>query len=160
MGHEVGGPAVPHDMGTEAKILQADEYQDGRYDLLVLGGRRFHIQDLHRGKSYLEGKVEWVEEPKEDPVVLMRLRKAVEAKLNKYVDIAGASILHSFQSLLPMADSDHASVSYLLAQILPANAVKQQKMLEAQTVEERLEMEIDVLNSLILDFTSKRQLGH
>jgi Lon protease-like protein len=37
-GAEVGAPAVPHDLGTTARILQVQYLDDGRMNIFTLGG--------------------------------------------------------------------------------------------------------------------------
>ena len=155
IGHEVGAPAVPHDVGTEARILQVREYGDGRYDLVVLGARRFRITHLFRGKPYLEAEVEWIPEPAEDKLVLNRLKRAVEARLRTCWQMFGDPT--SARALRPSDDVDASSLSYLLTSMLPINAKKQQKLLEANTTEDRLEMEIDILSALALNLPPRRE---
>jgi Lon protease-like protein len=58
-GREVGGEDVSiAGIGTLAEIRQAERYPDGRYDLVVVGGRRFSIEgvEAHR-EPYLVAEV-------------------------------------------------------------------------------------------------------
>src|SRR5207249_6209865 len=43
-GEEVGGPAVPRKVGTEASIIASERSKDGQYDIVVEGRRRFRIR--------------------------------------------------------------------------------------------------------------------
>ena len=43
-GPEVGGDAVPHAVGTVARILQVNRVKEGRSFVSIVGGRRFEIE--------------------------------------------------------------------------------------------------------------------
>jgi len=62
-GEEVGGPAVPRKVGTEASIIASERSKDGQYDIVVEGRRRFRILSLDRSRSYLRADVEFLEDP-------------------------------------------------------------------------------------------------
>ncbi len=62
-GEEVGGPAVPRKVGTEASIIASERSKDGQYDIVVEGRRRFLILSLDRSRSYLRADVEFLEDP-------------------------------------------------------------------------------------------------
>jgi Lon protease-like protein len=65
-------------VGCTARIHEVDKkYEDGRMDLSTVGFRRFEIQDLDEGRSYLRGRVEFFDDegggaPEEDLI-----RKAI-----------------------------------------------------------------------------------
>src|SRR5438128_2047759 len=42
-GVEVGGGAVPHSLGTTARIMQVEYLDEGRLNLFAIGERRFRI---------------------------------------------------------------------------------------------------------------------
>lgn len=65
-GPEVGGPAVPHGVGTLARIEQRVD-EGGVAHLLVRGTRRFRVLRAHGDKPYLSAEVAWLEEPVPDP---------------------------------------------------------------------------------------------
>ncbi len=57
-GLEVGEPAVPHEVGTLAHIVQHERLEDGRMNLLATAGDRFRILELLTDRPYLSGRVE------------------------------------------------------------------------------------------------------
>src|SRR5437879_13877910 len=61
-GEEVGGPAVPRKVGTEASIIASERSKDGQYDIVVEGRRRFRILSLDRSRSYLRADVALLED--------------------------------------------------------------------------------------------------
>lgn len=63
-GSEVGQPAVPHPVGTSARIVECDTQQAGLLHVVVVGEQRFRILDTGIGPNgLLLGDVEWLEEP-------------------------------------------------------------------------------------------------
>ncbi len=63
-GREVGpGPTSIATVGTVAEIREAGKFSDGRYELLVVGVRRFRIESVTVGREpYLVGNVEQIED--------------------------------------------------------------------------------------------------
>ena len=63
-GREVGGgPTSIATVGTIAEIREAGKFADGRYELLVVGARRFRIESVTVGREpYLVGDVEVLDE--------------------------------------------------------------------------------------------------
>src|SRR3989304_3919132 len=45
-GVEVGGPAEPYLMGTEAKITQVKRLEQGKMNLMAVGIRKFQIKEI------------------------------------------------------------------------------------------------------------------
>ncbi|MGE3960720.1 MAG: LON peptidase substrate-binding domain-containing protein [Dehalococcoidia bacterium] len=80
-GPEVGGPAVPHQVGCTARIVRVSPTRDGRLALQCVGVRRFRIVQLYDDRAYLSADVEYpVDETGEvDPEAL----EAVRARLRR-----------------------------------------------------------------------------
>jgi hypothetical protein len=75
-GNEVGGAAVPHDVGTTATIEEAEEMEGGRIRLHALGRQRFRLLRSLPPRPYPYGEVELIDDADEPPTP--RLRKALE----------------------------------------------------------------------------------
>lgn len=58
-GPEVGGNAVPHNVGCTAQIRRVTPTRDGRLSLKARGVRRFRIRELHDDQPYLGADVEY-----------------------------------------------------------------------------------------------------
>ena len=57
-GAEVGGPAVPYEVGTTAVIQGVDRLDDGRLNIVTIGHERFRLQEVDSSaKPYLVGRV-------------------------------------------------------------------------------------------------------
>ena len=61
-GPEVGGPAEPHRLGTTARIIQVQELEEGRLNLLTRGERRFELVEVIQQEPHLVGLVRYLEE--------------------------------------------------------------------------------------------------
>jgi Lon protease-like protein len=86
-GREVGpGATSIATVGTIAEIREASKYSDGRYDLLVVGTRRFRIESVAVGrKPYLVGEVSELDEPVGDPDLAERLTSEVTQRFVRYL---------------------------------------------------------------------------
>ncbi|MCY3657297.1 MAG: LON peptidase substrate-binding domain-containing protein [Chloroflexi bacterium] len=62
-GPEVGGFAVPYDVGTTARIEVAEPGMLNRVSLLARGEQRFRITELHHDRPYLWADAELMVEP-------------------------------------------------------------------------------------------------
>lgn len=62
-GPEVGGFAVPYDVGTTARIEVAEPGMLNRISLLARGEQRFRVTQLHHDRPYLWADAELIEEP-------------------------------------------------------------------------------------------------
>ena len=61
-GPEVGGPAEPFRVGTTARITQVQRLEEGRLNLLALGGQRFDLIEIVRETPHMVGLVSYKEE--------------------------------------------------------------------------------------------------
>jgi uncharacterized protein len=69
-GYEVGSRGV-HSVqrfGCAAQLTSVDAYEDGRFDIEVVGRRRLRIDALDTGGEYLVADVAWLDEPVGDGV--------------------------------------------------------------------------------------------
>lgn len=71
-GHEVGGDDVRSDVGTVARVMHAEELDDGRWLVVALGVRRLRVDRWLRDDPYPRALVTDLEEQHDDAVVLQR----------------------------------------------------------------------------------------
>ena len=57
-GREVGGPAAPFEVGTMAKIIDAQRFPDGRYNLQTVGETPFRLRRVTQMRPYMRGEIE------------------------------------------------------------------------------------------------------
>ena len=129
-GREVGGPAVPFAIGTEAEIVAVDDLPGGRAHVLVEGRRRFAIRRTLNGKAYLEGEVEFLPEP---------LGEA-ESWRRTVLDL-----LETADPGIEPRGCDALDLSYRLADLLAVEPEEKQELLEATDVAVRLQKEAVLL---------------
>ena len=88
-GQEVGTRGISFTgIGTIAEIRDAGAYEDGRYDLLVVGTRRFEIQRVLSGrKPYLVAEVDLLDEAVGDEASAQRLAMTATRKFVTYLEL-------------------------------------------------------------------------
>ncbi|MEA2536637.1 MAG: uncharacterized protein QOF11_871 [Chloroflexota bacterium] len=86
-GREVGGgPTSIATVGTMAEIREAGKFADGRYELLVVGVRRFRIESVTVGREpYLIGQVEELDEVVGDLAIARELTERVTRRFVRYL---------------------------------------------------------------------------
>jgi Lon protease-like protein len=76
------------EVGTTALIRQAGRTQDGRMNIMCVGGRRFRIAALDdKSEPYLMGEVELLGEPLGDEETARRLAERVSRRFLRYLEL-------------------------------------------------------------------------
>jgi Lon protease-like protein len=88
-GREVGKGAISFTgTGTIAEIRDADRHDDGRFDLLVVGTRRFGIRQVLDGRGpYLVADVEILDETVDDPATAQVLAMRATRHFVTYLEL-------------------------------------------------------------------------
>jgi Lon protease-like protein len=88
-GREVGTGAISFtDTGTIAEIRDAGRQDDGRFDLLVVGTRRFRIRSILDGRGpYLVADAEILEETVDDPARAQVLANRATRRFVSYLEL-------------------------------------------------------------------------
>ncbi len=88
-GREVGTGAISFTgIGTIAEIRDAGSYDDGRYDLLVVGTRRFEIREVLAGRRpYLVAEVDVLDEDMGDDGTSQRLAMKATRRFVTYLEL-------------------------------------------------------------------------
>lgn len=87
-----GEPALPHSIGTTARLVNVDRLPDGRMNIVVAGETRFRILQLHHNQPYLTGDVvawPWVAD---SLVRLLSPIRAVRQGLERYLALLARSL--------------------------------------------------------------------
>jgi Lon protease-like protein len=143
-GEEVGEPAIPHRVGTEAGIVAAQRYPDGRYDIVVEGRRRFEVVSLDRARPYLRADVRVLDETDgaEDPDLAAAVAKLFEGVLES-IELSGQAVIDE-----TWKDLDARSLSYKVAAALPVGEDAKQEILEIPDTASRLRRVAEALMAL------------
>lgn len=134
-GDEVGTPASPAVIGTEALIEDFDMGADGLLMLRVRGGRRFHVRRTRvRDSGLVVADVDWcapdpsIDLQPEHAVLGLVLRKILE-----HIDGADQAF--------PEPHFDNAAwVGWRLAELLPLEQPQRQLLLQQDDPDARLEI--------------------
>ena len=169
-GREVGpGTTSIASVGTIAEIREASKYSDGRFDLLVVGTRRFRIEHVAIGREpYLVGDVTELDEPLGEPGRALDLAVELQRRFVRYLTLLqpaegedavdldvqlevdvdeseadeGDLVLNraaSAEETRVMIPSDPTVLSYLLSGIIQVDQPRRQALLEAATTVDRME---------------------
>ena len=135
-GDEVGGSAIPHHVGTVAKITNAREISGGRIYISVLGTKRFRINEIVQDTPYLVAEVE-VGESEDDPYIpedeLSSIKKAASEYVEHLLTIRGGWATDTPTPPNPV------ELSYFLAQLLQIDMTKRQDILGNNSCRDRLD---------------------
>jgi Lon protease-like protein len=146
------GPVDPYLVGTVARIVLAETYDDGRMDIQVLGERRFRIRELDdRSHPYLLGRVEPVMEGAcEDSEQIEGILKEARAEFEQLIQKLFAAQKFQVEVQFP---EDPVALSFTIANLLPIENLAKQRMLETTDTLERMEDLLPILRGQIIDST-------
>lgn len=117
-------------IGCTAKIVTVlHRYSDGRLDILCRGERRFEIESLVEGRSFLEAEVDFLAD--NEPYSTRRDREQCAALHLEMMELSGDG-----PTDFPLLDLDQP-VAYLLASAIPADLEFKQDLLHLHSDSER-----------------------
>ena len=142
VGRESGtdGVTALHEIGCAADLREVKAYEDGRYDIVTTGSRRFHLLEVDTSEPYLQGDVRWLDEPSGDAAGL--LTAAVLERFAGYRDALHSLGLRGGGGDLPR---DPHLLSYLVATAMVLDLADHQALLAAPDTASRLSLELDLL---------------
>ncbi|NMG47853.1 peptidase S16 [Azoarcus communis] len=132
-GQEVGEAAVPHPVGTEARIEHWDMDEPGVLSIVVRGVRRFRILDHEVERDgLLNAEVQWLAEP--DVCAVPDAQSDILPLLQQIALEVGDRMP------LPHRFDNAAWVGARYAELLPIPMLARQRLLELDDVVSRLEI--------------------
>jgi Lon protease-like protein len=143
-GEEVGEEAVPRHIGTEAAIIASQRSDDGRYEIVAEGQRRFEITGIDRSRAYLRADVRFLDDPLGPDAELLAeaVARLVEG-VAQALEAGGQPIAdEGWRNLSPR------SLSYRVGNALPSPNEVRQDLLEAPDVASRLRREAGLLMAI------------
>jgi uncharacterized protein len=144
-GLEVGeGAEVSlYDVGCTAEVRQVTEHDDGRFDLVTVGRRRFEIAEIvEEGQPYLRAHVRYLPETSDNAADADRLGPGVLAAFRTYLKLIrtdGADIAEQ----LP---EDPQVLSHLVAATAMLTVADRQHLLATPDTAGRLRSELNLLH--------------
>jgi Lon protease-like protein len=139
----VQGEEHPHQIGTLAHIMTADQLDDGRFNLLTEGRKRFRILEERRNHPFLMALVEEFEDTKSEPEALEALQRKASDLFRRYIRVMLA--VAGKEQLRLELPTDAEGLSYLIGYCLDLSDAEKQELLELTSTCGRLELEIAIL---------------
>ena len=142
-GAEVGDPAEPYSVGTTARIAQVERLDGGRMNLMTEGKRRFRIMEVTQQLPYLKGRVEYISEEQGQPSS-ETLGEAGDLFSSYLQSVAGLRGRWMSRARVP---DDPLALSYTISHFLELSSHTRQQLLEADSVQQRLEEVMPLLRN-------------
>jgi uncharacterized protein len=147
-GHEVGGEATPHLIGTTARIARVEQLDDGRMNIVAVGGQRFRVLELHHHHSYLTGTVEPFPLLGGASEVATELADKLRPRLHDYVELLGKA--SSQQLKLDRLPDDAKMLALVVAIALQVSSADRQSLLSLPSVPAVLARQLHLLSREML----------
>jgi uncharacterized protein len=146
-GDEVGAAALPHAIGTIARIVDVARLADGRMNIIVAGITRFELLERSTDRAYLTGSIRLLSDENVDLKKAERAARRVAQLFQSYAN-ALRKITEmdedSAKEELQLA-KDPTVLSYAIAASLPISLLDKQALLATSTTIQRLQREVAIL---------------
>lgn len=136
-GSEVGGGDTRFGVGTVARIVEANQFPDGRYALVSVGSSRLRVREWLADDPYPRAMVEVVIDERDAGAGAAHARDAVERQLRRVLALAtelGAAVAPGDVRL----DDDPARAAFEACALAPIGSLDAQRLLELDDPSERL----------------------
>jgi Lon protease-like protein len=137
-----GEPAPLFSVGCMGRIAEIEALEDGRFNIILAGEARFRIaRELDVSTLFRQVEAELIGHDDEDAAILAPIeRAALEDEAKRFADVLGYVVeWDAVQSL------DDETLVNAIAQIAPFDIAAKQALLEADTVPERSELAIQLM---------------
>ncbi|MEV4844790.1 LON peptidase substrate-binding domain-containing protein [Micromonospora matsumotoense] len=138
-----GGEVTLHEVGCTAELRQVTELDDGGFDIVTVGRRRFRVAEVDRESApYLTAAVEWLPEPTGPDEAAELLAARVIAVFRQYLGLIRADP----QELSEQLPEDPTVLSHLVAATAVLTVADRQRLLAIDDTAARLRAELRLLN--------------
>jgi ATP-dependent Lon protease len=140
-------------IGCTVEVAIVQELQDGRSNILCVGGTRYRLRDYVEGAPYLQASVDFFEdEPLFDDlsVEVRQVKQLFERTL-----IAGRKLKEEREGSpaeLPDLPEDAQALSFIVAAYMEIELSEKQELLEMTDTAERLRRVHDMLEGMVEDY--------
>jgi uncharacterized protein len=137
-GRETGvdGVSALYGTGCTAVLRQVEPYEDGRFDLVTVGARRFTLVTLGEQAPYFSGEVEFLPDEAGEAAEAALLVPAVRDSFRSYLDVLAER--GGAQITVPDVPDEAVLLSYLVAAAVVADLPVKQQLLEEPDALRRL----------------------
>lgn len=147
-GEEVGGGAIPHSIGTTARIEECREVEGGRFVLNARGVHRFRLLRMLPARPYPYGEVEYLPDRDEPPTPNLSLAvETVRTTFPLYFRMA-LSLTDQWAQGLRLPDSPHELVNFL-GPWLQVEEDAKQRLLEIEAAADRVAHLAEMIDDLL-----------
>jgi Lon protease-like protein len=141
VGYEVGerGVHTIQRVGCAALVTQVTANDDGTFEIVVVGRRRFHVEDLDPSNDYLQADVEWLADPGGGTAMDI----AADAETARTLFDTYRHVVEELRAddvLDGPTPRDPVDLSYTLAAAMVLTLADRQRLLECADVTSRLRM--------------------
>ena len=114
-GRETGvdGVSALYEIGCVATLRQVTEHDDGRFDVMTVGTRRFRLRELDESRAYLQGHVDLIDEESGDEAAAAGAVQSVQVAFRAYLDALAAQ--GAVRVSVPDLPDEPVLLSYLVA---------------------------------------------
>lgn len=142
-GVEVGGEAIPYEIGTTAHMTRVEHLDQGRMNIVAVGRRRFRLLKLHHDRPYLTADVEYVPLRGGNYRDAMALADRVRPQIGRYLELLAASV--GFSIGVRDIPDDPIALAYMTAIALQMPEHEKQSLLSAEDLTALLSRERVIL---------------
>ncbi|MBE0609539.1 MAG: LON peptidase substrate-binding domain-containing protein, partial [Dehalococcoidia bacterium] len=147
-GEEVGGGAIPHSIGTTARIEECREVEGGRFVLNGRGVHRFRLLRMLPARPYPYGEVEYLPDQDEPTTPTLRLAiETVRTTFPLYFRMA-LSLTDQWAQGLRLPDRPHELVNFL-GPWLQVEEDAKQRLLEIEAAADRVAHLAEMIDDLL-----------
>ncbi len=146
-GNEVGGGAVPHSIGTTARIEECDELPGGRFAMVARGTRRFRLRTMLPARPYPYGDVEFLNDEEYITPNVQRAAETVRTTFPAYFRLA-LSLTDQWAQGLKLPSRPHALVNFL-GPWLQIEEEAKQRLLEIESAGDRVAHLAEMIDDLL-----------
>lgn len=135
------GSSALHEIGCAAELRGVEAYEDGRFDLVATGTRRFRLLELDTSLPYLQAEVEWLDEVPGEAADVLAVSVLRHFRLYRDALLATQGLIGASDSL----PEEPEALSYLVAATMVLDLGDHQSLLAAPDTSTRLLLELGLL---------------
>jgi uncharacterized protein len=145
-GRETGidGIQALHEIGCTATLRQVKELEDGRYDVVTVGTRRFRLAGLDDARPYLRGRVDPLPEETGERAAAALAARVVRDAFRAYLDALAERGVRQISA--PELPEDPVTLSYLVGASMIIDLSDRQALLAEPDALQRLAAERALLS--------------
>jgi Lon protease-like protein len=147
-GDEVGGGAIPHTVGTTARIEECTPIPGGRFSLTARGSQRFRLLRMLEPRPYPFGEVTLIDDAFVEPTPQLKLAiETVRTTFPVYFRLA-LSLTDQWAQGLRLPASPHALVNFVVPWLQTDEEVKQ-RLLDLEPAGQRVAALAELIDDLL-----------